>query len=110
MRGYLVVVAAALALWMSPANADPRGPSFSCTGRLNNSERLICADDELAEMDLRMANLYREAGGPKHSPARVHTYIRESLAIRNQCRTARCVHNLLVDEINYLERYFDGRE
>ncbi len=102
---------AGLALWASSGPAAARqGPSFSCEGRLKVPEQLICADDELAEMDLKMSDLFHEAGGPKHSPYRVHTYIRESLAIRNQCRTARCVRNLLTDEINYLERYLDGNE
>ncbi|MEP9354618.1 hypothetical protein ABLE93_13580 [Xanthobacter sp. KR7-65] len=49
-----VVLAAALALPLGPAGAA----SFSCSGVSAPDEVAICADCELAQMDVKMATLY----------------------------------------------------
>jgi uncharacterized protein len=56
--------AVAVALWMTagtmsrPAVADP---SFDCSGSLSQTETVICSDDALSQLDIRMAAAYRRA-------------------------------------------------
>lgn len=46
-------------LSLTASLADAR-PSFRCDGRLNQTERTICADDRLGALDRRMVAVYRD--------------------------------------------------
>ena len=54
----ILVVASALSLPLATAKADP---SFACSGHLNQTERQICDDVLLGDLDREMARFYFQA-------------------------------------------------
>lgn len=104
-----IALAAASALVLYAGVADAAGgPSFSCRGRLNRAERLICNDSELAQMDRKVNRLYRDLGGANGADDDVRDYVREALAERNDCTSASCIRRVLRDEIAYLSNVDSG--
>ena len=77
----------------APADVDMPKPSFSCEGRLNRVEALICTDPQLANLDRRLAREYSKAldeASPEQRE-RLTRLGRRYLADRNRCPTSDCV-------------------
>lgn len=68
-------------------------PSFSCSGRLSDVERMICGNRELAELDRLMAHRYEAARAARGSQARRELLERqlELLRARNRCGDVDCL-------------------
>ncbi len=54
----LAIVTSAFLL-VAAASAAEGAPSFACKGTLNSTERAICGNSELAQLDTRLAGEYR---------------------------------------------------
>jgi len=54
-----IAALAALLTWQAPAPAVAANPSFSCTGKLTPTEKVICANDSLAALDVALAAAYK---------------------------------------------------
>lgn len=61
-RTTFATFAAIACLAPSGARAQDAGPSFECAGQLTRSERAICADPMLSEIDRASAEAFRETG------------------------------------------------
>jgi len=57
-RGTLATVLVVLATSIGAAAATP---SFDCDGAKTDVEKLICSDDELADLDVRLAKAFASA-------------------------------------------------
>lgn len=66
-------------------------PSFDCTATKIEAERLICGDVTLAELDVKMAALYRQALTTVGDPAALRKEQRTWLSERNACTTKGCL-------------------
>jgi uncharacterized protein len=65
-----------------PAPALAAKPSFDCGRALGKVEQLICSDDELAELDRKLADLHR-SGGERAAAQKVAE--QKWIHARNQC-------------------------
>jgi uncharacterized protein YecT (DUF1311 family) len=70
-------------------------PSFNCRGARTSVERAICANQELAAKDRRMATLYEQAGGSRRGP--VDRVQWRWLAARNACARTRALQECIDD-------------
>jgi uncharacterized protein len=62
------VVLAGLLTWLLSSPAVAATPSFPCAGNLTATEKVICADDNLAALDVALAATYMsklENPGPR---------------------------------------------
>lgn len=91
IRGGLVVVLIGLAVGLAPRLAEAGAPSFNCALASAPVEKLICADDSLADLDAALGRAYqarRLALAEAQRPALI-TGQREWLKDRqSQCRLA----------------------
>lgn len=87
----------------APAPRPSAGPTFSCSGRLNDAEATICSDRGLAAVDVRMDEVYRRAlaraGGGEAEGLRLGQ--RAFLEERNACGTDRnCIRDVYFARIS----------
>ncbi len=80
----------------APSPRPSAGPTFDCSGRLNDAEATICSDKGLAALDVRMEEVYRSAlvraGGGEAEGLRLGQ--RAFLQERNACGTDRnCIRD-----------------
>ncbi len=76
-----------------PEMASIQGPSFSCGGKLNRVERMICDDGSLADQDRALNSAWRDARS-RTSDARkpaLEAERQKYLARRNACRDSLCI-------------------
>lgn len=101
--GTAALVAAVIGQWTSPAAAA--GPSFSCTGNLLPTERTICANSNLAALDVALASLYQNVYNKTSGAARDKLVAAEKawIATRNSCSTnVTCITNVYRQRIAQL--------
>jgi uncharacterized protein len=80
-------------------------PSFDCTAADDETQRLICADEELARADTRMADAYREALGKAPDPEALRHRQRAWLAQRDASGQDReAIARIYAARIEELER------
>jgi serine/threonine protein kinase len=80
-------------------------PSFDCAKAGNNAERLVCSDSQLALLDVRMADLYRQG---LTSVADTNEFSGEQvgwLSRRDVCTDKECLLLAYNDRIKDLERW-----
>jgi uncharacterized protein len=53
------VTLAGLLTWLLSSPAVAATPSFSCTGNLTSTEKVICSDNGLAALDVALAAAYK---------------------------------------------------
>lgn len=79
-------------------------PSFNCTKASSGSEKLICSDAELAELDARLADGYHRLLSMTDDPADLKQKQAGWLkATRNACRTTACMKSAYRARIDDLE-------
>ena len=88
----------------SPARSTPsRGPSFDCSKAKSLSEKLICSDDELAGLDVKLSEALAIAMKATADPAELH---RASVAAwrqrERQCRDRQCLLDWFNQRLNAL--------
>lgn len=80
-------------------------PSFDCARAANRAEHLICADANLARLDLAMAALYRKAKAEAADPRAVLAMQQDWVALRrNACTTAGCLRQAYAEESGELKQ------
>ncbi len=87
----ILVVACTLGFPLATAKADP---SFACSGNLNRTERQICDDVLLGDLDSEMARFYFQARGRTAGAARDDLASEQRLWLdwRNTCgRDGQCI-------------------
>ncbi len=80
-------------------------PSFDCAKAANDAERLVCSDNQLAALDVRMADLYRQG---LTSVADTNEFTGEQvgwLSRRDVCTDKECLVVAYNDRIKDLERW-----
>lgn len=93
-------------LFRLPARFEPpeSGPSFDCSDARQGIERLICTDDELARLDLKIFRMYaliRAGSGTTHAVGQLSAMQRAWVARREStCATA-------ADQTACLRAYYD---
>jgi uncharacterized protein len=78
--------------------------SFNCYGKLNNVERMICADATISQLDDKLTVLYKKTLILDKSN---NTFIRTQkqwLATRNMCKDVFCIKSYYGARINELEQ------
>lgn len=78
-------------------------PSFDCAKASTGPERLICSNQELAEADVKMAQVYKQAlavTSDKENLKREQGDWRRN--IRDACSTAKCMLNAYYERMNQL--------
>ena len=88
-----------------PPPAPSIRASFDCAKARNDAERLICADRELAALDVRMADLYQQG---LSSVVDTNEFSGEQmgwLSVRNGCADKQCLIVSYNDRIKDLQRW-----
>jgi uncharacterized protein len=82
-------LALAIALVVASAVAQAASPSFDCVKAESRAEKLVCEDEQLAQLDLETARLFKLARYGKHmSPDRLKelkAYERGWIKGRDEC-------------------------
>ena len=98
---------AAILLAAAPAGAATK-PTFDCAKAKHDIERLICADDELAALDQRMAEVFASAiislkglSDEKTAEQGLRTYQRGWVGGRNECWKAEDKRQCAIDSYSY---------
>lgn len=90
------------------SSAPVHGPSFDCRGAATNVERIICQDDQLAQLDVQLADRYlslrRQFSGPDWQP--VGDSQRAFLRRRAACPDIACLRDAYAGQIRYLDGLF----
>lgn len=85
----------------------PFNPSFDCRGTLSNVERMICDDEQLAQLDRALAERYlalrRELPRPEWQL--VSESQREFLRRRARCTNVACLNDAYSAQSSFLERF-----
>jgi hypothetical protein len=80
-------------------------PSFDCAKATNNAERLVCADSQLAALDVKMAQLYKQ-GLTSVTDANAFSGEQQVwLSMRDVCGDKQCLILAYNDRIKELERW-----
>ena len=79
--------------------------SFDCTGALNPAQRLVCSDNQLAALDVKMAGLYRQAINIAVSADAVRIEQQVWLSQRDECADKECLVASYNGRIEELERW-----
>ncbi|MWV63146.1 hypothetical protein DCO58_00405 [Helicobacter saguini] len=84
-------------------------PSFDCKKATSVVESLICADSNLAQMDSKMATLYKQkrSNADEDSKQELLKTQREYIKKSQNCKTKKCIEQLLESRIYYLQNYQD---
>lgn len=61
-------------------------PSFSCSQKLNKVEKIICEDNELRYLDMKLSSVYKNSNNPDKLITQ-----RSWLAKRNRCDDSECI-------------------
>lgn len=87
--------ATAFALSATSAHAQSAAPtyptSFDCSKAKSDSEHLICENEDLAEKDLRLADLIKKARTAAVDQAAFRQWARNELKDRQKCHDTKCV-------------------
>lgn len=87
MDKFIYIFMILLAFGASIDNASAVGPSFDCNKAAGTIEKMICGDDELAALDLKLAEVYADASKKavnEHPPA-LKAEQRGWIKGRNEC-------------------------
>jgi len=102
-----LLVGTALLVLTNAASAQ-----INCRTDRNPAERIICAHDDIIDLDFRMANLYfaikRRLDDAGISSWSYRNDQRDWLADRNTCRSAGCLRTMYRDRIQALKDFRDG--
>ena len=95
---YLFIMLLA-ALTLSPS-AQAANASFKCNAHSSQVEKLICTDDDLAQLDASLASLYKVTMNslPKTEQSSLKVEQRDWLESRNACAKAADIKACLKDE------------
>lgn len=78
--------------------------SFDCsTSRLSTTEEMVCSNEKLASMDVRLSTLYKHALSRVTDKGRFAIGQRQWLAERNECGEEPCVEKVYKERITDLE-------
>ena len=99
--GYAAVLFPAAVVWMLSASATQAGsPSFNCARADSRAEELICGDQELAQMDVEAARLFKLARDGKGVSAKQKTGLNDErvdwLKMRDECRFTENMRNCII--------------
>jgi uncharacterized protein len=81
------------------------GPSFSCSGNLSETETVICSDDQLAQIDRELDNVYarRLDKASRDDVEALRAEQKAWLARRNRCHFDQsCIRRAYADRLNEL--------
>lgn len=104
-RAAPVVLAAALFLFSSPA---AHAASFDCARAAGKTEKIICADETLSQLDKDMAAAYRRAQDEGQDAATIAVMQKNWLAERNACDDLACLRDSYQRRIDRLTDYADA--
>jgi len=80
-------------------------PSFDCAKATNDAERIVCSDNQLAGLDVKMADLYRR-GLSSVTDSNVFSSEQQIwLSQRDDCADRQCLVVSYNDRIKELERW-----
>lgn len=83
-------------------------PSFDCAKASNTAETLICSDRTLAQLDVELSSIYRQAREAAADPRAVVLDQRDWLARRKDCTNIACIKSLYDKRKIDLERWTHG--
>ena len=74
-----------------PSASSPALPSFSCAGKLNSVERLVCDTPALADADAKLGRLYAAGLAKAADPAALKLQQRDWRRTRDACGDVACM-------------------
>ena len=79
-------------------------PSFNCDKATTVVEKLICADEDLAQLDVELNQVYREVLEQVEEPQKLKEEQLQWLKSRNRCEDRQCVQLQYVQRLDQLRR------
>jgi uncharacterized protein len=101
-------IVAGLGLMLSPASA---APSFSCDGDLNVTEAVICSDEGLSRLDVRLTQAFQAGLRRLRGEARADLQAAQTAwrARRDECRYQKdCIRNSYTDQLEEVRAKVEG--
>ena len=74
-----------------PAAAAKVSPSFDCTKASNNAEKLVCSDNQLAQLDLELTAAYTKARDRSADPSKLKADQIAWIKMSRQCGDKQCL-------------------
>lgn len=86
-------------------------PSFDCNKASTTTERLVCSDDELASLDLKLANAYKNARNLADVAGKKKILEEQKIWLKayNLCKDKDCVKQNLEQRIKDLNQMSGAR-
>lgn len=85
----------------------PTGPSFDCAKAASEIEKAICSDEELAALDLRLAEVYRGLKDePEIGPSTRSEQVTWLKSKRAACKTVDCLKAVYTERTEELETVY----